>query len=65
MKMSYKEKVIVEQQELLEKISKLELFLSNGNHSDIELDHKALLVKQLIVMKEYNRILTERLLLFK
>lgn len=65
MEMSYKEKVIVEQQELLEKISKLELFLSNSNHSDIELDHKALLVKQLIVMKEYNRILTERLLLFK
>ena len=60
----YQERVILEQKELSERIVKLEQFLSNGDHSDVDIDQKAVLAKQLIAMKEYNRILNERILLF-
>ena len=47
-------RVLREQEELSEKINKLELFVDKNGH-----DH--LLEKQLFVMKEYNGILKQRI----
>lgn len=56
-----RDRVISEQNELREKITKLALFIYSEKINTVSKEHANLLKAQLHVMEEYNEILTERL----
>ena len=58
---SVRERVIKEQNELRDKITKLALFVYSAKIETVDEKQAKLLKAQLRVMEEYNDILTERL----
>lgn len=58
---SVREKVVKEQNELRDKITKLALFVYSAKIETVDEKQARLLKAQLRVMEEYNDILTERL----
>ena len=58
---SVRERVIQEQNELRDKITKLALFVYSAKIETVDEKQAKLLKAQLRVMEEYNDILTERL----
>lgn len=58
---SVRERVIQEQNELRDKITKLALFVYSAKIETVDKKQARLLKAQLRVMEEYNDILTERL----
>lgn len=58
---SVRERVIKEQNELRDKITKLALFVYSAKIETVDEKQARLLKAQLRVMEEYNDILTERL----
>lgn len=58
---TFKERLILEKQELNEKIEKLEAFVESENFSKIEPVQMSLLNAQLFAMKTYSQILVERI----
>ena len=58
---SVRERVIQEQNELRDKITKLALFVYSAKIETVDEKQARLLKAQLRVMEEYNDILTERL----
>ena len=58
---SVRERVIQEQNELRDKITKLALFIYSAKIETVDEKQARLLKAQLRVMEEYNDILTERL----
>ena len=58
---SVRERVVKEQNELRDKITKLALFVYSAKIETVDEKHAKLLKAQLRVMEEYNDILTERL----
>ena len=61
---AFKVRLINEQFELQEKISKLTPFIESEAFKNLNEDQQLLLTKQLVAMNEYNSILIERLRLF-
>lgn len=57
----FKTRLVEEKQQLDEKISKLEPFISSENFPKIDQRQQELLKKQLPVMQQYSGILEERL----
>lgn len=57
----FKSRLVTEQSELNEKISKLRSFLGGSNFQSIDPKQQELLKKQLDVMDEYQEILIERI----
>ena len=58
---SVRERVVKEQNELRDKITKLALFIYSTKIETVDKKQAKLLKAQLRVMEEYNDILTERL----
>lgn len=58
---SIRERVVKEQNELRDKITKLALFVYSAKIETVDEKQARLLKAQLRVMEEYNDILTERL----
>ena len=58
---SVRERVVKEQNELRDKITKLALFIYSAKIETVDEKQAKLLKAQLRVMEEYNDILTERL----
>ena len=58
---SVKERVVKEQNELRDKITKLALFIYAAKIETVDKKQAGLLKAQLHVMEEYDEILTERL----
>ena len=58
---SVRERVVEEQNELRDKITKLALFVYSAKIETVDEKQAELLKAQLRVMEEYNDILTERL----
>ena len=58
---SVRERVVEEQNELRDKITKLALFIYSGKIETVDKKQAGLLKAQLHVMEEYDEILTERL----
>ena len=58
---SVRERVVEEQNELRDKITKLELFIYSAKIETVDKKQAGLLKAQLHVMEEYDEILTERL----
>jgi hypothetical protein len=58
---TFKERLIDEKSQLDEKIEKLEAFTLGEHFQKIEAVQKSLLNAQLLAMKTYSQILTERL----
>lgn len=58
---SVRERVVKEQNELRDKITKLALFVYSAKIETVDKKQAKLLKAQLRVMEEYNDILTERL----
>lgn len=58
---SVRERVVKEQDELRDKITKLALFVYSAKIETVDEKQARLLKAQLRVMEEYNDILTERL----
>ena len=58
---SVRERVVKEQNELRDKITKLALFVYSAKIETVDEKQAKLLKTQLRVMEEYNDILTERL----
>ena len=58
---SVRERVVKEQNELRDKITKLALFVYSAKIEKVDEKQARLLKAQLRVMEEYNDILTERL----
>lgn len=58
---SVRERVVKEQDELRDKITKLALFVYSAKIETVDKKQAKLLKAQLRVMEEYNDILTERL----
>lgn len=58
---SVRERVVKEQNELRDKITKLALFVYSAKIETVDEKQAKLLKAQLCVMEEYNDILTERL----
>ena len=58
---SVRERVVKEQNELRDKITKLALFIYSAKIETVDKKQAKLLKAQLRVMEEYNDILTERL----
>lgn len=58
---SVRERVVKEQNELRDKITKLALFVYSAKIETVDEKQARLLKAQLRVMEEYNDILTERL----
>lgn len=58
---SVRERVVEEQNELRDKITKLALFVYSAKIETVDEKQARLLKAQLRVMEEYNDILTERL----
>ena len=58
---SVRERVVKEQNELRDKITKLALFVYSAKIETVDKKQARLLKAQLRVMEEYNDILTERL----
>ena len=58
---SVRERVVKEQNELRDKITKLALFVYSAKIETVDEKQAELLKAQLRVMEEYNDILTERL----
>ena len=58
---SVRERVVKEQNELRDKITKLALFVYSAKIETVDEKQAKLLKAQLRVMEEYNDILTERL----
>ena len=58
---SVRERVIQEQNELRDRITKLALFIYSAKIETVDKKQARLLKAQLRVMEEYNDILTERL----
>lgn len=58
---SVRERVVKEQNELRDKITKLALFIYSAKIETVDEKQARLLKAQLRVMEEYNDILTERL----
>ena len=56
-----RERVVKEQDELRDKITKLALFIYSAKIETVSKEHAGLLKAQLHVMEEYDEILTERL----
>jgi len=61
----FKSRLITEQSELAEKIEKLSSFLGGNNFKSIDPKQQELLRKQLLVMNEYESILSERISLLE
>lgn len=57
----FKDRLLTEQKELNEKISKLRSFTGGSNFKSIDEKQQELLKKQLIVMDDYQEILIERI----
>ena len=62
----YQQRVIEERQQLIERINKLRTFVSddNGPFSKLSMHEQDLLLRQLMVMEEYEDILNERISIF-
>ena len=58
---SVRERVVKEQNELRDKITKLALFIYSAKIETVDTKQAGLLKAQLHVMEEYDEILTERL----
>lgn len=58
---SVRERVVEEQNELRDKITKLALFVYSAKIETVDEKQAELIKAQLRVMEEYNNILTERL----
>lgn len=56
-----RDKVVTEQNELRNKITKLALFIYSERINTVSKEHASLLKAQLHIMEEYDEILTERL----
>ncbi len=60
--MNYKKRLLREYSDLNDKVKKLDSFLSN-KRIEISLDQEELMKKQLEIMKDYLKVLEERILL--
>jgi len=60
----YQERVILEQQALVDNIIKLEAYLKNIPHEAIDVGQLPLMIVQLEAMNTYNQVLKERIKLF-
>lgn len=61
----HQERVILEKKELDDKIDKLGKFIcTNNSFVDLDKDERESLMKQWNVMKEYSKILNERIMRF-
>lgn len=56
-----RDRVVAEQNELRDKITKLALFIYSERINTVSKEHASLLKVQLHVMEDYDEILTERL----
>lgn len=59
----FKERLILEYRNLIEKINSLEITVYGNKNNDIPKEHMELLERQLKPMYEYREILEERILL--
>lgn len=57
----HQQRVVKEQEDLLDKIKKLEIFLWNDLFNSLDSREKTRLIQQLAYMKSYCYILTERI----
>lgn len=58
----YQARLVVEQEELSDKISKLDFFVNNRSEFfDLDSEMQQLMVEQLAVMKRYSEILIKRI----
>jgi hypothetical protein len=60
----YQERVIVEKDELDEKVKKLDAFLTDHGSSVVPVEERKLLVKQLAFMAAYSGVLADRIATF-
>ena len=60
-----KKRLIIENNELLEKINKLENFINSDAYIKLDEYNKAMLTLQFQTMKTYSKILTIRIEIFK
>lgn len=58
---TYQERLLVEKQELDEKLSKLESFVGTSTFAGLSLVNQDLMSRQAVVMKEYSNILHTRM----
>ena len=58
---TFKDRLNDEKAQLDEKIDKLEIFISGKDFRKVDHIQKSLLKSQLLIMKTYSQILTERL----
>jgi hypothetical protein len=58
---TFKDRLNDEKTQLDEKIDKLEIFISGKDFRKVDPIQKSLLKSQLLIMKTYSQILTERL----
>lgn len=57
----YQERVVQEQNDLVDKIEKLEKFIASDVFSGLDLDEQRRLIDQLAYMNGYNDVLTARI----
>ncbi len=61
----WQERVVVEREELEEKIQKLEAFIRSPGYASVLHDERYRLHQQMFYMGEYSRILADRIAVFK
>lgn len=62
--LAHEERVVVEQNELNDKISKLSEFIKSDFFSTLDTENKNLLTEQLEIMQKYSDVLIKRINLF-
>lgn len=65
MLLPYQERVVIEKQELDDKIDKLEAFLRSENYQGVDLLNQQLMMQQLGIMLAYSSILSRRIETFQ
>lgn len=61
---NWQKRVKVEKNELIERIDKLEVFMTTQVYADLKPQEQMLLDEQLSIMHSYRRVLVERIMLF-
>ena len=61
----FQQRVVNEKAELSDKLDRLEAFASRADFSSVPPDEQARLTRQLLIMKLYEQVLSERIAEFK
>ena len=61
---AYQVRVVEEKQDLDSKLEKLNLFVTSTKFDDVPLPEQERLKKQLLIMKEYSQVLSDRIAVF-